>query len=58
MTKEVRKKNKTTTINNNDDNNYEVLFALNTRDLTTPTDYKYARTFRLGVETPRSYRCQ
>jgi hypothetical protein len=47
------RKKKTTTINNDND---EILFSLNTRDLETPTGYKYARTFRLGVETPRSYR--
>jgi hypothetical protein len=55
MTKEVRKRNKTTTTINDD--NDKVFYSLNTRDCIV-TGYKYARTFRLDVETPSDYRGQ
>jgi hypothetical protein len=35
----------------NDNDNDKVFYSLNTRDCVV-TGYKYARTFRLGIETP------
>ncbi|MBV9175803.1 MAG: hypothetical protein JO297_02050 [Nitrososphaeraceae archaeon] len=36
-----------------------VFYSLNTRDLSNPTNYKYARqSFTLGVSTPNNYQCQ